>query len=90
MTCIAAITEKGKVYMGGDSAGVSGYDITIRADEKVFKNGQCVFGFTSSFRMGQLLCYKFKVPVKPPKMMFVGLDRAPCQQGPRNNPLINM
>ena len=37
MTCIAAIAEKGKVYIGGDSAGVAGLDLTIRADEKVFK-----------------------------------------------------
>ena len=68
MTCIAAIAEKGKVYVGADSAGVYKLDIVIRADEKVFKNGECLFGFTSSFRMGQLLRYKFKIPDKPSKM----------------------
>ena len=68
MTCIAAIAEKGKVFIGADSAGVSGMDVIIRADEKVFKNGECLFGFTSSFRMGQLLRYKFKIPNKPDKM----------------------
>lgn len=68
MTCIAAIAEKGKVYIGADSAGVYGYDIVIRADEKVFKNGECLFGFTSSFRMGQLLRYKFEIPDKPQRM----------------------
>lgn len=68
MTCIAAIAEKGKVYIGADSAGVADWDMNIRADEKVFKNGECLFGFTSSFRMGQLLRYKFKIPDKPQNM----------------------
>jgi len=67
MTCIAAIAEKGKVYIGADSAGVHDWDLIIRADEKVFINGDCLFGFTSSFRMGQLLRYKFIIPEKPQK-----------------------
>ena len=62
MTCIAAIKHKGKVYIGGDSAGVGGLGLTLRADEKVFRNGLFIFGFTSSFRMGQLLRYKFSPP----------------------------
>lgn len=45
--------------MGGDSAGVSGLDVTIRKDQKVFKNGDFLIGYTSSFRMGQLLRFKF-------------------------------
>jgi ATP-dependent protease HslVU (ClpYQ) peptidase subunit len=62
MTCIVAIEEKGNVYIGGDSAGVSGLSVQIRADEKVFENGCFIMGFTSSFRMGQLLRYKFDPP----------------------------
>ena len=61
MTCIIGIVDKGNIYMGGDSAGVSGLSITIRSDEKVFINGPFLLGFTSSFRMGQLLRYKFSV-----------------------------
>lgn len=64
MTCIVGIAEKGKVYLGGDSAGVGGLSITIRSDEKVFKNGQFIMGFTTSFRMGQLLRYKFSPPAQ--------------------------
>ncbi len=57
MTCIVGIeTDKG-VVIGGDSAGVSGLGLTVRADEKVFARGPFVMGFTSSFRMGQLLRY---------------------------------
>jgi len=48
--------------MGGDSAGVSGLDINIRLDEKVFQNGPMLFGYTTSFRMGQLLRFKLKIP----------------------------
>lgn len=66
MTCIVGLIENGRVWMGGDSAGVSGLDITVRADPKVFRNGHFLIGFTSSFRMGQLLAYKLKVPAMEP------------------------
>ena len=62
MTCIVGIVSKGKTYLGGDSAGVAGLDITIRKDKKVFHNGEMVMGFTSSFRMGQVLQYDFIHP----------------------------
>jgi hypothetical protein len=48
--------------MGGDSAGVAGLGLHIRSDEKVFFNGDFLIGFTSSFRMGQLLRFKFEPP----------------------------
>jgi len=57
MTCIVAVKHDGKVYMGGDSAGVGGLDIITRLDPKVFINGEFLIGYTSSFRMGQLLRY---------------------------------
>lgn len=62
MTCIIGLVDKGNVYIGGDSAGVSGLSVSIRADEKVFFNGPFLMGFTSSFRMGQLLRFKFDPP----------------------------
>jgi ATP-dependent protease HslVU (ClpYQ) peptidase subunit len=62
MTCIVGIAHNNKVYIGGDSAGVSGLDIIIRKDKKVFKSGPFLIGFTSSFRMGQLLNYNLDVP----------------------------
>jgi ATP-dependent protease HslVU (ClpYQ) peptidase subunit len=64
MTCIIGVVENNKVYIGGDSAGVAGHQIQIRSDEKVFVNGPFVMGFTTSFRMGQLLRYVFKPPVQ--------------------------
>lgn len=62
MTCIAGIVYDSTVYLAGDSAGCSGWDLTVRADPKVFTSGSYVMGFTTSFRMGQLLRYAFSPP----------------------------
>lgn len=63
MTAIAGIREDGKVWIGGDAAGVGGLSMQTRSDPKVFTNGEFVFGYTSSFRMGQLLEHEFEPPV---------------------------
>lgn len=68
MTCIVGIEDKGVVYIGGDSAGVAGLNITVRSDEKVFINGPLVMGFTTSFRMGQILRYALRVPDHDPRL----------------------
>lgn len=63
MTCIVGLVQDGKVYIGGDSAAVAGIDVRIRRDTKVFKvQKKFLIGYTSSFRMGQLLRFKLKVP----------------------------
>lgn len=68
MTCIVGLVEGDTVWIGGDSAAVGGYDLTVRTDEKVFRNGPMLFGFTSSFRMGQLLRYALIIPERHPKV----------------------
>ena len=65
MTCIVGIVENGKIFIGGDSAGVAGHSLQIRADEKVFKKDGTLFGFTTSFRMGQIIRYCLKIPEQP-------------------------
>lgn len=64
MTCIVGFLDKKTktVTMGADSAGVAGLDITIRKDKKIFRNKDFVIGCTSSFRMIQLLQFKFVPP----------------------------
>ena len=62
MTCIAAVVEGDRVFMGGDSAASDGCDLVVRADQKVFRNGPMLMGFAGSFRMGQLLRYSFTPP----------------------------
>jgi ATP-dependent protease HslVU (ClpYQ) peptidase subunit len=64
MTCIVGLVHDGDVYIGGDSAGIAGLSVSLRADEKVFGNGPFIMGFTTSFRMGQLLRYKFSPPAQ--------------------------
>lgn len=65
MTCIVGIQHKRRVVIAGDSAGVAGYSITVRADQKVFERDGYIFGFTSSFRMGQILRYDAELPALP-------------------------
>ena len=68
MTCIVGLIDGNRVWLGGDSAGVAGLDITVRADPKVFPNGPFLIGFTSSFRMGQLLAFRLHPPKRPEGM----------------------
>ncbi|MEV6344085.1 hypothetical protein [Actinoplanes sp. NPDC051851] len=62
MTAIVGLARRGTVLIGGDSAGVTGMDLSVRADAKVFRKDGYVFGFTSSFRMGQLIRYSLSPP----------------------------
>ncbi len=63
MTCIVAVSHNGIVTMGCDSAGVDGhYNLSTRNDPKIFKVGDVLIGFTTSFRMGQLLGFNLHVP----------------------------
>lgn len=65
MTCIVAVTDGQKVVLGGDSAGVREHDMRVRANAKVFRVGSYGIGFTSSFRMGQILQHATDLPEPP-------------------------
>lgn len=68
MTCIAGmVAANGDIIVGGDSAGVAGLDLAVRRDPKVFTKGNFIYGFTSSFRMGQLIQYRFDAPDHDPR-----------------------
>jgi ATP-dependent protease HslVU (ClpYQ) peptidase subunit len=67
MTCIVGLKDKdGNIYIGGDSCASDPVGMQTRSDVKVFKiegYGQvAIIGFCSSFRMGQVLRYKLKLP----------------------------
>lgn len=64
MTCIVGLKHKDRVYIGGDSAAsdIERLTINTRADEKVFTSNGIIFGFCSSFRIGQLIRYSFNPP----------------------------
>jgi len=60
LTCIVGLIYEGITYIGGDSLGSNSYTKTVRNDKKVFKlkdTPNAILGYTSSFRMGQLLMY---------------------------------
>lgn len=65
MTCIVGLETKSGVLIGGDSAAANGWEIDTTRLKKVFRNGKFLIGYTTSFRMGQLLQYKLSV--KPQK-----------------------
>ncbi|GAB3966777.1 hypothetical protein GCM10029978_032690 [Actinoallomurus acanthiterrae] len=65
MTAIVGITDGNTVVIAGDSAGVAGNLTQLRLDAKVFINGPYAIGYTTSFRMGQILRYTVKTPVPP-------------------------
>lgn len=71
MTCIIGyIDENGVGHMAGDTAGtaVSQHYRSDNVHAKVFQNGSMLIGYTSSFRMGQILEHVFVQPDHPEGM----------------------
>lgn len=67
MTCIVGIEHDGKVYLGSDSISIEGWNKRVVTEPKCFKhmhNEEFIFGYTSSFRFGQLIQYSFVPPKK--------------------------
>lgn len=66
MTCIVGYVDRDYIYMGADSIGSNGQFGKARKDSKLFtklvSNEYMLIGYTSSFRMGQLLKWKFTPP----------------------------
>lgn len=62
MTCIVGLETENGVMIGSDSAAVTdGWGINASCLKKVFGHGEFLIGYTSSFRMGQLLQYKLSI-----------------------------
>lgn len=55
MTIVVGIEHEGSVYLGCDSQGSAGWEKIDRKDPKVFTAHGIGYGFTSSYRMGQIL-----------------------------------
>jgi ATP-dependent protease HslVU (ClpYQ) peptidase subunit len=55
MTCIVGLVQDGTVYLGGDSASANSWMTRSTRLKKVFRRGEFLIGYTSSFRMGQIL-----------------------------------
>ncbi len=68
MTCIVGIETPDGVLIGADSIAVAGWTANIRgaAEPKLFRLREYIIGFTSSYRMGDLLRYHLTI-ASPPK-----------------------
>lgn len=65
MTCIVGVRTDRGVLLGGDTQGSGGWDQRDRRDDKVFilgTNRRVAVGFTSSYRMGQILRFHLNLP----------------------------
>jgi hypothetical protein len=62
MTCIVGLAVDGDVYMGGDSATVSGWDMRLVKDPKVFRIGDFIMGITGHSKFRHILKYYFVIP----------------------------
>jgi hypothetical protein len=66
MTAIVALTNGQQMCIAGDAAGIAATgEIHIRETPKVFMRDGYAIGFTTSFRMGQLLKYEAALPPQP-------------------------
>jgi ATP-dependent protease HslVU (ClpYQ) peptidase subunit len=63
MTCIIGLEQNGKIFLGGDSASAAGNIVRSTMTEKVFRKDPFIIGYTSSFRMGQILHYCIDFPL---------------------------
>jgi len=67
MTCIVGVAEGGKAYIGADSAAANDWMVRATGLHKVFRrqDSHCshsfVVGYTTSFRMGQILQHHLMV-----------------------------
>lgn len=67
MTCIIGkVLPDGTIYMAGDRMASDGKNHHLYDRPKVFHNGDFMFGYTYSFRMGQLLEFSWKQPNNTP------------------------
>lgn len=67
MTCVVGVKDgkTGGVVLGGDSAASNGAAVISVASPKVFSVGPYAFGFTESWRLGQILRYAVNYPDPP-------------------------
>ena len=68
MTCIVGIEQDGHIWMGGDSAVRSGWQIEQRTDPKVWIKNGCIIGVAGLARVSDLAAHAFNVPLRDPRM----------------------
>ena len=74
MTCVVGLVgtgdEAGSLLLSADSAGVvRGEEIYSLRNQKVFRVGPYLLGFTTSFRLGQVVRFGAELPELPPELL---------------------
>ena len=62
MTCIAALVDKGNVYMGGERGYSDTHNILASSQPKISSHGLYLFGYSGNSGMGQAIKYNFEFP----------------------------
>lgn len=62
MTAVVGVAEGGRVHLGADSASLSGWDLNLLPDGKVFSVGPYVVGCSGFVRGAQIVRYAFDPP----------------------------
>ncbi len=65
MTCIVGVETPRGVLLGADSISADGWVCFVSDQPKLFRIGAYVLGFTSSWRMGDLLRHHLRLPPPP-------------------------
>lgn len=62
MTVVVGLAHDGRVVIGADAAAVADDHLTRYTHPKVFHLGPYLIGFADSFRAGQIIQYRLRVP----------------------------
>jgi ATP-dependent protease HslVU (ClpYQ) peptidase subunit len=65
MTCIVGVEHNNKVFIGGDLQGSGWNHKIVHTQPKVFNKRGVIFGYTTSYRFGQILEHNLTDPVVP-------------------------
>jgi ATP-dependent protease HslVU (ClpYQ) peptidase subunit len=68
MTCIVGFEYADRVYIGGDLQGTGYNNKVVHHQPKVFVRNGVAFGYTTSYRFGQLLEHALPDPIVPDKV----------------------
>jgi ATP-dependent protease HslVU (ClpYQ) peptidase subunit len=67
MTCIVGLEWNNKAYIGGDIQGTGGNISFEHTQPKIFERGGVLFGYTSSYRYGQIVENHLQEPLHVPE-----------------------
>lgn len=83
MTCIVAVKQGNKVYMGADSCVSSQHTYNVDIDDKIYRKGDFIFGGAGSVRVKDVIQYGITIPENieiPEVERFIRMELVPAIQ----------